>query len=266
MTFTIAVAGKGGVGKTSISALIIRYFIKSKKNIVLAVDADSNSNLDVKIGLKTQKTIGTLREDISKEFNSMPEGISKNEYVQCLVRTILTEGKNVDLLVMGRPEGPGCYCYVNSLLRTFIDAIAEKYPIVVIDNEAGMEHLSRRTTHKVDILFVISNEMPAGIRTARKLAQLADEMKLTIKKKILLINHIYESIGNEEKEINNKIQRNVLYEHELEKSKGYFNAYYTIPEDRILHIYNWEGKSLLELPDDSLAVISLNKMMGVIMQ
>jgi CO dehydrogenase maturation factor len=156
---TIAITGKGGTGKTTFASLLVKHLSANNKAI-LAVDADPNSNLDMRLGLRVQQTIGDLREDLLKK--SFPAGIAKNELVEYQIRLALVEGDTFDLIAMGRPEGPGCYCYINNVLRDVLDRLSVNYDYVVIDNEAGMEHLSRRTTRNVDVLFIISDVTALG--------------------------------------------------------------------------------------------------------
>jgi len=186
--FTIAVAGKGGVGKTTFSALAIRHLHKATGDVVLAVDADPNANLHAKLGVTPGKTIGDIREELLAEADKLPAGVSKQEHVDYQIRLALTEGDGFDLLTMGRQEGPGCYCYVNNILRTFVDSLSEKYQSIVIDNEAGMEHLSRRTTRTSDVLFIVSDASKAALDSAVRIALLAREMKLDIGRTALVRN------------------------------------------------------------------------------
>lgn len=187
MGATISVAGKGGVGKTTISSLIIRELCKKKKP-VLAIDADPNYNLGERLGIKVSKTIGSLREEIMKTKDSLPSGVSKQELVEYQVRIALQEADMFDILTMGRQEGPGCYCFINSVLRTFIDALASKYDYIVIDNEAGLEHLSRRTTIRSDILFIVCDPSKVSIEAAGRIGRLADEMGIKVGRKSLIVN------------------------------------------------------------------------------
>ncbi|HID11122.1 MAG TPA: carbon monoxide dehydrogenase, partial [Candidatus Latescibacteria bacterium] len=139
----VAVSGKGGTGKTTIAALLVRKLMRMD-GPVLAVDADPNSNLGEQLGMEVGETIGDIREEVLEE--ELPPGMTKDRYLELRIQETLTEGEGVDLLTMGRPEGPGCYCYVNHLLRGFLDRLSKNYRHIVVDNEAGMEHLSRRTT------------------------------------------------------------------------------------------------------------------------
>ena len=163
----MAVAGKGGVGKTTIGGMLVRYLLEElKEGPVLAVDADPNSNLNEVLGLQVASTIGQARELMKKE---VPEGMTKDVWFEYKVHESIVEGKGFDLLVMGRPEGPGCYCAANSLAKQSIDALKGNYPFVVVDNEAGMEHMSRLVTQDVDHLFVISDPTPRGLLTAKRI-------------------------------------------------------------------------------------------------
>jgi CO dehydrogenase maturation factor len=186
--FTMAVAGKGGVGKTTFSALAIRHLYEIAGEAILAVDADPNANLHAKLGVTPTRTIGDIREELLKEVDKLPAGVSKQEHVDYQVRLALTEGEGFDLLTMGRPEGAGCYCYVNNILRTFVDSLSERYRFIVIDNEAGLEHLSRRTTRASDVLFVVSDASKAALEAADRIAALAREMDLEIRRTVLVRN------------------------------------------------------------------------------
>jgi len=188
MTFMIAVAGKGGVGKTTFSALVVRHLHEFTGEVVLAVDGDPNSNLGAKLETKPGRTLGNLREEIVSRGEEPPEGMSKQEYIDYQIRLALKEGRGFDLLTMGRQEGPGCYCYVNNMLRTFLHSLASKYSYVVVDNEAGMEHLSRRTTEAPNVLFILCDRSKASLEAAKKISALADEMKISPARKVLVFN------------------------------------------------------------------------------
>ncbi len=184
MAYIIAMAGKGGVGKTTISAMIINHLLKIDKPI-LAVDADPNSNLNAALGLKYKETIADIREEVKKQT---PEGFSKSEFFGLRLEQALIEGNGFDLLVMGRPEGPGCYCAVNNILREYLVKISKNYKIVVIDNEAGMEHLSRRTASDIDLLLFISDPTMVGISSAINAFNTAKGAGEKIKDMALIIN------------------------------------------------------------------------------
>lgn len=188
MSYLAAVAGKGGVGKSTLSALLVRAL--SEGNVVLAVDADPNSNLGQKLGTEVPGTVGQVREGLLSKGGQPPRDMSKQEYLRLKLREILSEGDGFDLLTMGRPEGPGCYCYVNNMLRVFVDQLMDSYPYVIIDNEAGMEHLSRRTAREMDLLILVSDPTVVGVDTAKRLSELADELDLNVRRKVLLINGV----------------------------------------------------------------------------
>ncbi|HNU35516.1 MAG TPA: AAA family ATPase [Methanomassiliicoccales archaeon] len=188
MTFLTAVAGKGGVGKSTLSAMLVR--ILSEEGLVLAVDADPNSNLGQKLGTDVPGTVGQVREGLLSKGGQPPRDMSKQEYLKLKLREMLAEGNGFDLLTMGRPEGPGCYCYVNNMLRVFVDQLMDSYPHVIIDNEAGMEHLSRRTAKEMDLLILVSDPTAVGVLTAKRLSELAEELGLKVRRKVLLINGV----------------------------------------------------------------------------
>ena len=244
MAYVIALAGKGGTGKTTIAALTIRYLTEKKHKSVLAVDADSNSCLNEALGLPVHATIGKLREEslaVVRSGAERPGGMSMEQFFDYQVQQAIIEAKGFDLLVMGRPEGPGCYCAANNIIRKYTDKLSEKYPYVVIDNEAGMEHLSRRTTHKVDLMLIISDPTQKGIATAKRINGLIDELALDIDRRVLIINK------SSEKEFI-----------ELKKGvEGYsFDIVSFIPEDKNIFKFDLEGKPVFQLPSDSEAVTS----------
>ncbi|MDR2018436.1 MAG: AAA family ATPase [Syntrophobacterales bacterium] len=186
----LAFAGKGGVGKTTLGGMLIRYLVEEiNDGPVLAVDADPNSNLNEVLGLPVENTIGEARELMKKD---VPPGMTKDIWFEHKVNQAIVEGKGFDLLVMGRPEGPGCYCAANSLAKQSIDSLKGNYTFVVVDNEAGMEHMSRLVTQDVDHLFVISDGQPRGLITAKRILDLSGELKLNIKNTYLLVNRLKE--------------------------------------------------------------------------
>ncbi len=188
MSYTIAIAGKGGTGKTTVAALLIRLISEKKLGSCLGIDADPNSNLGEALGIKATGTIGSMLDEIASHPEKIPGGMSKDRFIEYQVQTAVAEGNGFDLLTMGRPEGPGCYCYVNNVLRNVAAKLIQDYDYVVIDNEAGLEHLSRRTTRSADALVVISDASKAGLRAARRISDLVEELKIKTKKKFLLVN------------------------------------------------------------------------------
>lgn len=237
-SFTIAVAGKGGVGKTTFSALAIRHLHHITGEVVLAVDADPNANLHAKLGIPPGRTIGDIREELLAEADQLPAGVSKQEHVDYQIRLALAEGDGFDLLTMGRQEGPGCYCYINNILRTFVDSLSEKYSFIVIDNEAGMEHLSRRTTRASDVLFVVADASKAALDSAVRIADLAREMKLDISRTVLIRNML--GSGSEK----------------LEMLDG-FDAIYSVGNSAAIRSGSVASESLLEIPSHDPAYVEI---------
>ncbi len=242
MAFVIAVAGKGGTGKTSIAALTVKYLIEKKKKPVLAVDADSNACLGEALGVEVHATIGHLREEALQTIRGgaeRPGGMSMEQLFDYQVQQSIIEAKGFDLMVMGRPEGPGCYCAANNIIRKYTDKLSETYSYVVIDNEAGMEHLSRRTTHKVNLLLIISDPTVRGIKTAKRIADLVKELDLDVDKHVLIINRV---TGSEGKELR-----------KLAESLG-LEVAGIVPQDKKVFEYDLQGKAIAELPEKSPAV------------
>ena len=173
----IAITGKGGTGKTTVAALIIRALAERSAGAVLAVDADPNSNLDAALGVKATDSVGEIREEALDKVASLPGGMTKTEFLEYRVQECLVETEKFDLLVMGRPEGPGCYCFANSILRTVVDKLANQYQYTVMDCEAGLEHISRRTTKDLDLLIVLTDPSLRGMETAFRVIGLVNELK-----------------------------------------------------------------------------------------
>lgn len=192
MTFTIALAGKGGTGKTTLAALLIRHIAKQDGRSILAIDADPSTNLNLALGLPLTKTVGDIREELLDEAQSgaVSTGVARQDYLNYQLRLAIEEGAKVDLLAMGRPEGPGCYCPVNHMLRQIVDNLGNKYDYVIIDNEAGMEHLSRRTTKDVDVLFVVTDPTVRGAKAAEGILALSRELDINIKRTALVVNRV----------------------------------------------------------------------------
>lgn len=244
MSFTIAVAGKGGVGKSTLAALMILKLVKNGKGAVLAVDADPNVNLNGLLGIEMHQTVGGLREETLKVIKKgdFPAGMSKSMYLKLGLEECLIEDKGLDLLVMGRQEGPGCYCLVNSILREFLDSISRNYRYVVIDNEAGMEHLSRRTTRDVNMLLLVSDDNPVSLRSAGNISRMGKELDLAISKKYLILNNVRETIP-------------LHLEKEIEENDLTLLA--KIPQDEFVSSLSKEGRSLKDLPENSPALRSV---------
>lgn len=191
----IAVAGKGGTGKTTLSAMLVRHLAEKKAGSVLAVDADPNSNLGEALGVDGSRTIGQVIDAVARNPDKIPGGMTKDRFIEYEVQTIVREADGYDLLTMGKPEGSGCYCYVNNVLRGVLTSLVSSYRFAVIDNEAGLEHLSRKTTGTADLLLVVSDPSAAGLRAARRINLLADELKLKFHRRLLIINRSGRAAG-----------------------------------------------------------------------
>ena len=193
MASIIAVTGKGGVGKSTIAALIIRHLKNVASGAILALDADPDANLATILGVEVESTIGDLREDMLKKIKDFPPGMSKDSYFEAGLHEIIVETPKVDLITMGRGEGPGCYCFINNLLRKFADDLMPSYEWVVMDNEAGLEHLSRRTTRNIDALLVVVSDNPLSLRSAEKIQAITEDMDNRIRRKYIVTNMIPEA-------------------------------------------------------------------------
>jgi CO dehydrogenase maturation factor len=244
----IAVAGKGGTGKTAIAALLIRELIKAHENeedvCILAVDADADSNLPDALGISYDKTLGDIREglleekqrDITLDIRSKFEGT---------IAEIIVEEARYDLLVMGRPEGPGCYCSVNHLIRIVIDTLTKNYDYTVIDCEAGLEHLSRRTTRDVDVMLVVLDTTLKSMKTALRLKKIAEEIDVDVKELLVVANKIPDDAVR------------VV----VEKAKDYgLEAEVVVPFDPLITEYDAKGIPIVDLPDDSSAVTAVRRL------
>ena len=190
MAKTIAVTGKGGVGKTTVAALIIRYLRENTPGPILALDADPDCNLATVLGVDVESTIGDLREDMLKQIKDFPPGMSKENYIEAGLHQLITETPKVDLITMGRGEGSGCYCFINNLLRKFADDLLPAYEWMVMDNEAGLEHLSRRTVAFIDHLIVVVTNNPLAIDCAVRINQLLDDLDGNIRNRHFVLNAV----------------------------------------------------------------------------
>ncbi len=247
MSCNIALAGKGGTGKTSIATLVIRYLMKNGLGPVLAVDADPNMNLGESLGLEVKQTVGSIIASFQGEKINIPAGMTKEAYLEYKLNDALVESKKLDLLSMGRGEGPECYCYPNLIMRKFVDTLAENYAYTVMDNEAGMEHLSRRTTQNVDELLIVSDHSVKGVRAVARIRELVAELKLVVKRQWVLINFAPAKLDA------------VISE---ELTRLGINEVTSIPEDREIYEYDLKLKPLLELPDSSKAVMAVGDLMA----
>lgn len=195
MAYTIALAGKGGTGKTTTAALIVRALRDAGARSVLAVDADPNACLHEALGLEVERSVGEITEEmLALSDEGRPGGMDKETWFELHLNRYVVEASECDLLSMGRPEGSGCYCYANNLVRSCMDDLSRSYEYVVMDNEAGLEHLSRRTTRNVDLLLMVADPSVRGIRTAATLDRLADELKIAVGARYLIINRAEEPL------------------------------------------------------------------------
>jgi len=247
LSFSIAVAGKGGSGKTSVTSLVIRYLENNKLEPILAIDADSNANLGESLGLEVKQTVGSMLDTFQGDKINIPPGMTKETYLEYKLNEALVESKGLDLLTMGRGEGPECYCYPNLMLRKFADSLAGNYAYVVMDNEAGMEHLSRRTTQNIDALLIISDHSVKGVRTVARISDLVSELKLVVNRQSVVINFAPTKLAP-------------LVSEELARLGIEPTA--LIPEDEEVYKYDLELKPLLDLPDTSKAVRAVDGLMA----
>jgi CO dehydrogenase maturation factor len=251
MSKVIAMAGKGGVGKTTVSALVTRYFAKQGKDTILAIDADPNSNLGETLGIEIEKTVGDIRENFMKDPQAVPSGMDKINYLEMLMNQVLIEEKEYDLLVMGRQEGQGCYCMVNNILNRFADELEKNYKYLLVDNEAGMEHLSRRTSGHVDILLMVTDYALRGLRAVGRINEMLGDLKLDIKHKGLIVNRAPKELSQ-------------AFLDEVERIG--VPIFCIIPNDDNLLEFDMAQRSLMDLPDDSGAVKEIEEMMGKVQE
>jgi CO dehydrogenase maturation factor len=233
-------AGKGGTGKTTLSALLLNYLLSGKQTPVLAVDADANVNLNELLGVEVDLTLGEIRKELKGDI---PIHMTRDQYMEMKVHQALIEKSGFDLLVMGQPDGPGCYCAANQHLALTMDKLAGNYQYILVDNEAGMEHLSRMNLRSIDLLLVISDPSARGILTARRIADITVPLGLEIKEKFLIVNR---APGNVPDELTRIITETVA---ESGLALGGI-----LPSSDLLIEYELSGKSYLELPADTTIV------------
>lgn len=237
MAYSVALAGKGGTGKTTMAGLLIKFLLKKNKTPILAVDADCNANLNEVLGLKLGDTLGGAREEMKK--GDVPSGMTKDVFMEMKLEEAVLEAEGFDLVVMGQPEGAGCYCAANSLLTNYLERLSGNYPYIVMDNEAGMEHISRLTTKDVDLLLIVSDSSRRGLQAAVRISELARSLNIVIGKSYVVINQAREAppepVINKLKEANLELIG-------------------TVPADDLIYDYDFEGRPTIEMPEDSISV------------
>ena len=237
MPYSIALAGKGGTGKTTTAGMLIKYLMKKNKTPILAVDADCNANLNEVLGVEISDTLGNAREEMKK--GDVPSGMTKDIFMEMKLEEALVESEGFDLVVMGQPEGAGCYCAANTLLTNFLERLSDQYPYIVMDNEAGMEHISRLTTKDVDILLIVSDPSRRGIQAAVRIEELARSLKIVVGKSYVVINQAREALPEPAMEMINNANLELIG---------------TIPEDDMIYDYDFNGRPTIEMPEDSKSV------------
>ena len=241
MAHVIAVAGKGGVGKTTLCGMLIQYLCEKKKGPVLAVDADANSNLNEVLGVEVDTTLGDVREEIAHaemtEKSPIPKGMSKADYAEVRFEDALAEEDDYDLLVMGRTQGKGCYCFVNGLLQAQLAKYQKNYPYIVVDNEAGMEHISRGILPKMEVAILVSDCSRRGVQAAGRIAKLMKELNFKPQKTGLIVNRVPDG----------KLDAGTLEEI---RNQG-LELLGVVPHDDQVYQYDCDGKPIIQLPKDS---------------
>jgi len=244
---SIGVAGKGGTGKTTLSALIVITLLRKGKKPVLAVDADPNSNLSETLGIAAPQSLVEIVDSVMEVKDNLPAGLEKTKYLEFKIKEAIHEDEGFDLLMMGKTEGEGCYCHANNLLREFLDRIWKNYSFVVMDNEAGLEHLSRRTSRDLNFLLITTHNTRNSLLSVKRIKEMVQKLNLRIGKTFVVMNNV-----------------------------GYFqhNTYqqdpqdfdFLIPYDEEILIRSQEGKGLLNLPDSSPALIAVRKLLDNLME
>jgi CO dehydrogenase maturation factor len=237
MAFSIALAGKGGTGKTTVAGLLVKYLVQRDKTPILAVDADSNANLNEVLGLRVDATLGQAREDMKN--GRVPSGMTKDIFMEMRLEESIVETDHFDLVVMGQPEGAGCYCAANTLLTNFLERLTGNYRYIVVDNEAGMEHISRLTTHDVDLLLIVSDTSRRGVQAAGRIAALAKDLNIGVGKTALILNQVR---ATPPPSLLAGITGNGL------------ELIGTLPEDEAIYEFDLNGRPTVELPVSSASV------------
>ena len=249
MPHTIAVAGKGGVGKTTTCGMLIDYLCKKNRGPVLVVDADANSNLNEVLGVEVETSLGQIREEMANAElkGTIPKGMTKADYAEMKFSSALIEDDDFDMLVMGRTQGKGCYCYVNGVLKTQVDKYAKNYSYIVMDNEAGLEHVARGTLPKVDTMLLISDCSRRGIQAAARVAEIVEEMELKPTQMGLVVNRAPEG----------KLDDGVMEEIE----KHGLKLLGVLPQDDGVYRCDCDGQPSAKLPDTNPVKAAVKELM-----
>jgi CO dehydrogenase maturation factor len=247
MTYSIALAGKGGTGKTTIAGMLVKYLVEKGRTPVLAVDADANANLNEVLGLEVEETLGDAREQMKTGASS---GMTKDIFMEMKLQQAVVEADGFDLIVMGRPEGAGCYCAANTLLTQSLEKLIENYTSVVMDNEAGMEHMSRLTTNNIEALLVVSDPTRRGLQAASRIVELADKLSLNIGRKMVLVNRFREDQAQA-----------------LEQALAEYNLDFvgTVPEDGDLQEFDLKGRPTSALGKENPAVAAAHRIFDAVL-
>ncbi|MBN1653852.1 MAG: AAA family ATPase [Deltaproteobacteria bacterium] len=250
MGHIIATVGKGGTGKTTLASLLIRHLVRLNKRPILAIDADANDNLGDGIGMKKAGSIAWVTDDFFKNKANFPEGMTKETFLEQQLNLVLTEGKDVDLLVMGHPEGAGCYCYINNILRAQMEKLGTNYPYVVVDNEAGMEHVSRRTTRRIDTMLLVADFSAKAIKAAGRIKEVANELALEVNRMALVLNRAPADISPLAKAV---------------EETG-LPLWATLPNSAAVLENDIQGQSVFTLPDNDPVVTATGELVGKIVK
>jgi len=237
MSYSIALAGKGGCGKTTLAGMLVRYLVTNHKTPILAVDADCNANLNEVLGLDVKDTLGNAREDMKK--GDVPSGMTKDIFMEMKLEEAVAEAQGFDLIVLGQPEGAGCYCAANTLLTNFLERLQDNYPFIVMDNEAGMEHISRLTTKNVDVLLIVSDPSRRGLQAAVRINELAKCLNIGVAKSYVVINMAKEAPSQKAMQMIADAQLELIG---------------TVPDDDLIYEYDFEGLPTFDIPEDSKSV------------
>ncbi len=242
MPVTIAFSGKGGTGKTTLGGFLVRYLLENNKVPVLVVDADPNHNLNEVLGVDVDITLGEIREQMKK--GDVPTGMTKDRFIETKMEEAIVETDNFDLIVMGRPEGPGCYCAANTLLSDFLRKLVNNYEYIVMDNEAGMEHISRLTTSDIDILIIVSDGSKRGLQAAARINELAKSLGVIRGGSYLIINNVLKEPSED--------MKNYIKEQGLELAG-------VVRSDDLIQEFDLQGRPTFHLPKESIALLDAYK-------